>query len=85
MSMITSKYFSFFNNKHLKVESRIWQGIFLYVIPVRIIVPWLYLLLYLQFNLTSWLLLKKTVGHINCNRNTIKDIPHVGLCLFTDV
>ena len=27
---------------------------------------------------------KKTVGHINSNRNTIKDIPQVGLCLLTD-
>ena len=28
--------------------------------------------------------LKKTVGHIN-NRNEIKHISHVGLCLFSDV
>ena len=30
-------------------------------------------------------LLEKTVDLINCNRNTIEHIPHVGLCLFTDV
>ena len=29
--------------------------------------------------------LKETVCYINCNRNTIKDIPHIGLCLFPDV
>ena len=32
--------------------------------------------------LVTFFLLKKTVSHINCNRITIKDIPHVGLCLF---
>ena len=29
--------------------------------------------------------LKKTVGHINCNKNKIKHISHFGLCIFTDV
>ena len=41
MYNITSKYFSFFTINHLQAESRILQGIFLNVILVRIIVPWL--------------------------------------------
>ena len=40
MFNIISKYFSFFNNKHLQADSRIQQWIFLHVIPVRFIVPW---------------------------------------------
>ena len=32
--------------------------------------------------LVTFFLLKKTGSHINCNRITIKDFPHVGLCLF---
>ena len=41
MYNITSKYFSFCTINHLQAESRILQGIFLNVILVRIIVPWL--------------------------------------------
>ena len=38
-----------------------------------------------QFKSTSWspFSLKKTVGHINYNKNKTKHIPHVGLCSFT--
>ena len=39
---------AFLTRNHLQVELRIWQGIFLHVFPVYIIVPCLYLSLRLQ-------------------------------------
>ena len=45
---------------------------------------WISLTSPVYFNIMfTFTLSKKTVGHTNSNRNTIKDIPQVGLCLFT--
>ena len=41
MFNITSEYFCIFNNTQPVSKLRIWQGIFLPIVPVRIIVPWL--------------------------------------------
>ena len=38
MFNITSKYFELSTTRHLQVESCIWEGVFLHVVPVRIIV-----------------------------------------------